>query len=160
MFFLSGEEFGRTKDGMEDSFNAPISLNRLDWKKAWDNRALVEYYQGLIALRRHLPGLCDKSADAAERIHDISKSDGTVSFMLDNRAEDRAQEESPWMKLKIIYNSSRMEKEVSVDDGDWVILCDGEDSRLWQTPHRIRNYTRVCPQSVLVLGKLSDRKAV
>ena len=64
------------------------------------------------------------------------------------------------MKLKIIYNSSRMEKEVSVDDGDWVILCDGEDSRLWQTPHRIRNYTRVCPQSVLVLGKLSDRKAV
>lgn len=160
LFFLSGEEFGRTKDGMEDSFNAPIALNRLDWKKAWDNRALVEYYQGLIALRSHLPGLCDKSADAAERIHDISKSDGTVSFMLDNRTEDRTQEESPWMKLKIIYNSSRMEKDVSVDDGDWVVLCDGEDSRLWQTPHRIRNHTRVCPQSVLVLGKLSDRKAV
>ena len=56
LFLLSGEEFARTKNGLEDSFNAPIALNRLDWKQAWENRSLVEYYKGLIALRTMLAG--------------------------------------------------------------------------------------------------------
>ena len=42
LFFLSGEEFARTKNGLEDSFNAPIALNRLDWKQAWENQSLVD----------------------------------------------------------------------------------------------------------------------
>ena len=29
LFFLSGEEFARTKDGLENTYNAPIELNRL-----------------------------------------------------------------------------------------------------------------------------------
>ena len=33
LFFLSGEEFARTKDGLDNTFKAPISLNRLDWKR-------------------------------------------------------------------------------------------------------------------------------
>ena len=55
LFFLSGEEFARTKDGLDNTFKAPISLNRLDWKKAWKNHELVHYYQGLIALRKQIP---------------------------------------------------------------------------------------------------------
>ena len=46
LFFLSGEEFARTKDGQDNTFKAPISLNRLDWEKAWENKELVRYYQG------------------------------------------------------------------------------------------------------------------
>ena len=40
LFLLSGEEFARTKEGHDNSFNAPISLNRLDWRKAWEERTL------------------------------------------------------------------------------------------------------------------------
>ena len=36
LFFLSGEEFARTKDGLDNTFKAPISLNRLDWKKGME----------------------------------------------------------------------------------------------------------------------------
>ena len=66
LFFLSGEEFARTKDGLDNTFKAPISLNRLDWKKAWKNHELVHYYQGLIALRKQISGLCDKSKEKEE----------------------------------------------------------------------------------------------
>ena len=61
LFFLSGEEFARTKGGLEDSYNAPIAINRMDWERAWEERELADYYRGLIALRKQLPGLCDKS---------------------------------------------------------------------------------------------------
>lgn len=68
LFLLSGEEFGRTKQGQRDTHNAPITLNRLDWQRAWDHRDLVDYYRGLMALRKQLPALCDKSAGAARRL--------------------------------------------------------------------------------------------
>ena len=64
LFMLSGEEFARTKDGHENTYNSPISLNRLDWKRAYKYEELSTFYEGLIALRKQLPGLCDKSETA------------------------------------------------------------------------------------------------
>ncbi|WP_407690915.1 type I pullulanase [Ruminococcus turbiniformis] len=153
LFLLSGEEFARTKEGMEDSYNAPISLNRLDWEQAWENRSLVEYYQGLIALRKQLPGLCDKSEEASARIFGIAKEEGAVSFLVDNRPQER------WSILKIVYNSSRKTKKVSLGGEKWEVLCDGRDSRLWQSPGYVEGETRILPQSVLILGRPRMRAA-
>ena len=153
IFFLSGEEFARTKDGMEDSFNAPIALNRLDWEKAWENRELVEYYKGLIALRRQLPGLCDKSVKAAERIYDVVKEENAVSFLVDNRAEDR---KTRWQTLKVVYNSSRASRAVELEGDGWNILCDGTDSRLWERKHPVNGKIYIAPQSVLILGRAGE----
>ena len=175
LFFLSGEEFARTKDGMEDSFNAPISLNRLDWERAWKNRELAEYYRGLIALRRLLPGLCDKSGQAAERIYGVRKEKGVVSFLVDNRIrkdenpqrekeaqpggnmQDGGDVKTPWQTLKIVYNSGRTEYPVSLDGEGWMVLCNGRDSRLWESYHPVSGEIKAAPQSVLVLGR---KKAV
>ena len=153
LFFLSGEEFARTKDGMEDSFNAPIALNRLDWEKAWENRELVEYYKGLIALRRQLPGLCDKSAKASERIHDAVKEENAVSFLVDNRTKDGRER---WQTLKVVYNSSRTPRTVDLEGDGWSILCDGTDSRLWEKEHPVRGKLYIAPQSVLVMGRTEE----
>lgn len=168
LFLLSGEEFARTKDGIEDSYNAPIAINRLDWKQAWENRDLVEYYRGLIALRRQLPGLCDKSAGAADRISRVQKEKGAVSFLIDNRLcfsecqngatgdaqnRDVNEKESRWQTLKIVYNSSREERPVALDGDGWKILCDGQDSWLWKTEKPAEGEIRIAPQSVLILGQ-------
>ena len=153
LFFLSGEEFARTKNGMEDSYNAPIALNRLDWEQAWENRSLVEYYRGLIALRSILPGLCDKSADAAERIRDEKKSDGLISFVVDNGP---TEEYNRWDCLKIIYNSSESVRSVLVGDGMWEILCNGEDSWMWKKHRPAERGMLIEPQSVLVLGRMAE----
>ncbi len=40
----------------------------LDWRRSLRFGELLDYYKGLIALRKSLPGLCDKSSRAAERI--------------------------------------------------------------------------------------------
>ena len=151
LFFLSGEEFARTKNGMEDSFNAPITLNRLDWTKAWENHELVEYYRGLIGLRSRLPGLCDKSARGPERISGMKRSEGLVSFILDNRSADGSER---WDCVKIIYNSSRAVRPVSAGGGDWEILCNGEDSSLWEGHHPAEKGLMIAPQSVLILGRI------
>ena len=168
LFLLSGEEFARTKDGLEDSYNAPIAINRLDWEQAWKNRDLVDYYRGLLALRRQLPGLCDKSARAAERISHVQKEKGAVSFVIDNRpwvpvcqkgeTGDAPELEGKvhknrWQTLKIVYNSSREERPVTLDGEGWKVLCDGQDSWLWKTDRPAQGKMCIAPQSVLILGQ-------
>ena len=150
LFFLSGEEFARTKGGLEDSYNAPIAINRLDWERAWEERELADYYRGLIALRKQLPGLCDKSPQAAERIRTAWKRKGFVGFFVDNRGKGAPD---TWKTLCILYN--RKEEPVSVPlEGDgWEVLADGKDSFLWKNPKQIRKEAQVDPVSILVLGK-------
>lgn len=150
LFFLSGEEFARTKDGIDDSFNAPISLNRLDWELAWKNRKLVEYYKGLIALRRQLPGLCDKSRDAWKRIGNMWTKEQAVGFTVDNTQEKTRAE---WEILYLVYNSRDEALELTLPEGFWNVLSDGESSFKWRTGQRLSGNISVEPCSVLVLGK-------
>ena len=153
LFFLSGEEFARTKDGLDDSYNAPVSLNRLDWELAWKNHHLVEYYQGLIALRKQLPGLCDKSEDAWKRIGTAWTQELAAGFMLDNTSKDM---DSAWECLYIAYNSREEDLVMTLPEGRWEILADADSSFRWKNPRILQDEAAVKPHSVLILGKRSE----
>lgn len=130
LFMLSGEEFLRTKDGIEDSFQSPIEINRLDWKRAYDNEDIVKYYQDLICLRKKLPGLCDKSSRAKTRImRKRQEEDGCVSFCVDNRSD---QGEEKWKKLYIAYNGSKKPAGLNLPEGEWDLLSDSERTDRYQ----------------------------
>ena len=147
LFFLSGEEFARTKDGQDNTFKAPISLNRINWEKAWENRELVHYYQGLIALRKQLSGLCDKSKDSYKRITDMWKEKNVVGFTVLN------DEASRWSQLKIIYNAKKSSYKVKYLDDGWEILSDADDSWCWKKGICADRQIEAAPQSVLILGR-------
>ena len=145
LFLLSGEEFGRTKEGEGNTYCSPISLNRLDWERAWQNRELAEYYQGLFALRKTLPALCDKSIEARDRIlqSKILRS-GCVQVLLDNTGGNYRQ-------LLLVYNASHTPQSISLTDG-WFLLADGENSFLWREEHPV-SQLEVSPVSAMILGK-------
>lgn len=150
VFLLSGEEFARTKEGQENTYNAPIEINRLDWKRAYEYRSLREYYKGLVGLRKKLPGICDKSENAFTRIRKTWNKDGVVSFLVDNQDTEHP---SRWETLYILYNSS--EKEVSADlpEGTWEILADGESSSGWTEPKTAEGSIKAKPITALILGQ-------
>ena len=146
LFFLSGEEFARTKDGLDNTFNAPISLNCLKWEQAWQNHELVHYYQGLIALRKKISGLCDKSEDSDKKITDIWKEKQIVGFTVNNG------EGCLWSQVKVIYNSSKKAFLCDVD-GNWELLCDGNDSWCFEKEIHVDGQVEVSAQSVVILGR-------
>ena len=151
LFFLSGEEFARTKDGLENTYNAPIELNRLDWERAYRYTDLRTYYQGLIALRKQLPGLCDKSEGAWKRIFEEWKTEGVVGFFVDNTGKAY---ESKWKTLCVIYNSTTETVSKELKEGDWEILVDSESSFRWKEGKKV-GCAKAAPKSVLVLGQRS-----
>ena len=147
LFFLSGEEFGRTKGGLDNTYNMPIEVNKLDWELAWKNKELVDYYKGLISLRKKLSGLCDKSKGSYKHITDMWKQKQIVGFTINNDST------SLWSQVKVIYNASKKIFEGEYLKGNWEVLCDADDSSLWQKNISANPQIKVQPQSVLILGK-------
>ena len=148
LFMLSGEEFGRTKEGVKNSYNAPVTLNRMDWQRCHANHALVEYYRGLIALRKQLPGLCDKSAAAGERVLALRQmGERAAAILMDNGADSR------WPQLLLVYNAGAEPALLYLPRGEWEVLADGENSLLWEKPRCIAGNAEIPATSALILGK-------
>lgn len=86
-FFQSGEEFARTKRGMENSFRAPAYRNRLDWSRSVLFADLLSYYRGLIQIRKMFPALRDPFGTSAKEIRFSRCETGTVAFALRSSAD-------------------------------------------------------------------------
>ncbi len=126
LFFLAGEEAARTKCGDENSYQSSPAINQLDWRRMYDYRELMEYYRGLIAFRKQMPGLYDKSGKAGKRIFEETvPAPGCVSFCVDNSGHER------WDTLAVWYNSTSKEQEFVLPSGRWELLIDGKDSWQW-----------------------------
>lgn len=111
----------------------------LRWRQTVSFASLLEYYKGLIRLRKKLPGLWDKSSEAAGRIlekHVIGS--GVVAFRIDNRLRRGQQaqigggtpeaENTRWKELFVVYNASGDVVKVGLPQGGWVILADAQQA--------------------------------
>ena len=149
LFLLSGEEFARTKQGMRNTYRSATRLNRLDWKLAWRNEELTRYYRGLIALRMRLPGLRDKSSDAARR---ILAADGPhencAAIRLDNSGDG-----SEWRQLFMLYSAAEETVRIELPEGKWEILVDADSSFAWQNPRTAERSVDLEPVSAMILGR-------
>ena len=122
IFFQAGEEYGRTKFGDGNSYRSDPELNMIRWHQTLEFSDLLAYYEGLIRLRKKLPGLCDKSPEAAKRISQKRvRREGVVSFCVDNTDY---KGESKWTSLFIAYNNNAQPVYVVLPEGNWTVLAD------------------------------------
>ena len=56
-FFQAGQEFLRSKNFSENSYNLSDEINSVKWNLARKNRGIVEYYRGLIGFRKRFCGV-------------------------------------------------------------------------------------------------------
>lgn len=151
-FIHAGEEFGRTKNGVKNSYRSHPDINRLDWTRAWENRELVEYYRGLIALRMMLPGLHDKSAEASSRIISaVDLAPNCVGLTIRNTGGD-----SPWDKILLLCNGGDQHRTVPLPSGRWQLLSDDLSSRRWETPSAHEGSVTIPPISAWIMGRTAE----
>ena len=149
LFMLSGEEMGRTKMGVKNSYKSPLSINRFDWQRAWDNAALADYYRGLIALRKQLPGLCDKGEMAGMRIKNVQEpASGLAVIEVDNSGKGALCD-----TLLVVLNVRDDVQTVTLLEGNWKVLADGMSGFCWQENRSAAGQTDLPPVSALILGR-------
>lgn len=148
VFLHAGEEFGRTKGGVKNSYRSAPKINMLDWKRAWRNKKLVDYYRGLIALRKQIPALCDKSELAYRRVLNVADVEyETTGVLLDNAG-------GKWKRVLLIHNVSHDPRHLPLPAGKWQLLVDGENSFLWKKKSAHEEFIDVEPMSAVILGEV------
>ena len=148
-FLQAGEEFARTKKGVGNSYHSSPALNRLDWARAGQYHALVDYYRGLLALRAAFPRLGTTDRHAPEALQFFSLEQPLVGWTLPAAPGDGAW----WRALCVFYNPTDTARTVSLPAGQWKLLSDGTSSSLWRGESR--TYERealLMPYSATVFG--------
>ena len=148
-FMQAGEEFARTKKGVGNSYRSSPALNRLDWNRAEQYHALVDYYRGLLALRAAFPRLGSTDRHAPEALQFFALEQPLVGWMLPAVWGDGAV----WSALCVFYNPTETTRTVSLPAGQWKLLSDGTSSSLWRGPSRIfTGKAALAPYSATIFG--------
>ena len=149
-FWQAGEEFARTKKGQGNSYRSSPALNRLDWQRAQQFHELVDYYRGLVGLRRYFPRLSALDTASPAAIQFFSLEQPLVGWQLPANCGDGAL----WQALCVFYNPTGQEKTVPLPEGNWKLLSDGISSSLWRGESQIRSgQTVLLPTSATIFGK-------
>ena len=150
VFLQAGEEFGRTKFGDENSYRSDPKINMLDWKRTEEYGELVDYYRGLISLRKRMTGLTDKSPEAYKHISDKKVlGEKLVSFQVENPGAEME-------RLFVIYNASDKEAAVALPEGEWFVLADAEVTDCCKPVKGSDKTVRVEACSGMLLGRKAE----
>ena len=148
-FMQAGEEFARTKKGVGNSYRSSPTLNRLDWNRAEQYHALVDYYRGLLALRAAFPRLGSTDRHAPEALQFFALEQPLVGWTLPAVWGDGAA----WSALCVFYNPTDTTRTVALPAGQWKLLSDGTSSSLWRGQSRVfTNKAPLAPYSATILG--------
>ncbi|MBV9614543.1 MAG: type I pullulanase, partial [Ktedonobacteraceae bacterium] len=117
-FMQGGEEFLRTKDGNENSYNAGDSVNKFDWSRKAHYQNVFNYYVGLIQLRKNHAAFRMASRSAVRNnLTFLDSPPNTVEFRLNGRAVGDA-----WDQIIVIYNANNADITFNLPDGLWNVV--------------------------------------
>ena len=117
-FFLAGEEFGRSKDGDENSYASSREENMIDWENIITYSDTVEYYRGLMKIRDSFAAFTDCTAMTANNITSVSNvPKGVLGFYIPNT------EEGKWNKVCTVFNGTDSDQNVTLE-GEWIKIAD------------------------------------
>lgn len=122
-FLHSGEEMVRTKQMVENSYNAPDSINNLDWSRKSTYIDVYNYYKKMIALRKNHPAFrMETSIDINNNLTFLKTHSSTViAYKIGNNANGDA-----WCNIIVAINSSAKNDTIELPNGKWQLVADGD----------------------------------
>ena len=119
-FILSGEEMLRDKKGVHNSFNAPDSINHLDWSNLKKYPQVFDYYKGLIRLRKAHPAFrLGKAGLVCDNLRFLSAPAHCVAYCISNRNVPGEE----WNNTIVILNAGKETAKVAVPGGKYTIVA-------------------------------------
>ena len=120
-FLHSGEEFLRTKSGEHNSFKSSDDINALDWDLKYRNQEIVNYFKGLINLRKCHPAFrMNNYNDIQNNLEFLpNMPENVVTYMLKNNANNDS-----WKTIMVIFNANKSSAAISVPNNPWCLVVD------------------------------------
>ncbi|MDD3277416.1 MAG: type I pullulanase [Lachnospiraceae bacterium] len=147
VFFQAGEEFGRTKLGADNSFDAPAFLNALCWEQSAQMQDLVEFYRGLIAYRLEHADLYGRSVKDVQTTFLDTQIPGLIAFSMMRKAQSERE-------VYVIYNQNQEKSILMLPEGGWRLRCDGNHVYGKEESQTAAGRLIVASQAVMILERV------
>ncbi len=127
-FLHSGQEFGRTKAGEDNTYNLGDAVNNVKWREKAKNAERCDYYRQVIHLRHQHPMFrlgerlhVEQGVHFFEHMeHGIGVPEGCIAF----RVEDVTGLDS-WSSALVLLNGSTVERTLSLPAGRFGVATTG-----------------------------------
>ncbi|EPZ37738.1 MULTISPECIES: type I pullulanase [Anoxybacillus] len=117
-FLHSGQEFYRTKRGIENSYNAPDEVNQIDWERKNDWEEDVREMMLLIALRKRHGAFRFLTADQVRRhmkFYDTHPS--VIAYQLVDVGLY-----GPWEQIVVVHHNEEKKTTFPLSEGEWKVV--------------------------------------
>ena len=122
-FIHAGSEWMRTKFGDHNSYQSPDSINQLVWEDKNTNMSHVEYFKGLINLRKNHAAFRMPTADLIrEHLSFIDSPANTVAYSITNAPEET------WENITVLINGNEEATTFELPSRGWVIVVNGDEA--------------------------------
>ncbi|OOM73423.1 pullulanase precursor [Clostridium puniceum] len=158
-FFQAGEEFLRTKKNQDgsfnhDSYNAPDSVNSLDWSRVSEYDDVVNYYKGLIKLRKKYKAFRMNSSEEIKK--NLTFLERGESFYKENIVAYKVEDKSGknlCNTIIVIFNPNDEEAFIDLKECGWSVLVNKERAGVDEIYAITGNNITVASKSAHVLIK-------
>ncbi|OAN14713.1 type I pullulanase [Exiguobacterium undae] len=121
-FIHAGQEFGRTKQGVENSYNAPDAINRLDWTLRDKHFEMVEYLKNILQIRRMHGGFrLHRANQIQELFHFLPMRPGVIAYEV-----EAVHSYDAWQRTLVVHNVTMEPVEVALDHSRWNVHVQGD----------------------------------
>ncbi len=145
-FLHAGTEFLRTKNGVENSFESPDTINQMNWDLRRKNGDVVEYVRALIRMRKEHVAFRQMNSDlirASLRFReDVPK--GILAYTIDGR-----KVYDPWGDIMVIFNANNTVTRVSIGEENWFYFISG----IQYPTEQVKGEIEIAPFSCTILHK-------
>lgn len=121
-FLHAGVDMLRTKQGVENSFESPDSINQIDWERKSVFKDVFDYYKSLISLRKEHPAFrMNSGQEVRDNLRFLEESgEGLIGFEINGAAVN-----DDWNNIRVYYNGKADPYTTKLPDGDWRLGFDG-----------------------------------
>lgn len=146
-FLHAGEEILRSKNGVENSYNKPDTINKIDWNRKKIYHNTFRFYRDLIGLRKMHPAFRLNSAkQIVDLLTFLDSPPGTVLYRINGREVN-----DPWSEILVIYNGNSKPTAVALPAGAWALQHDGHQLKAGATT--LQREAHVPALSLMIFSK-------
>ncbi len=149
-FLHAGTEFLRSKNGVENSYDSPDSINAINWKLKTANAGVFSYIKALVSLRRNHPALRLQTAESIQkniRFHD-GLPGGLVVYEINGKAAG-----DQWARILVCFNGSGKEAGFT-PEGSWNFFIQNNSTVPPGSTGEVKTELLLSPYSCSVLYQL------
>lgn len=118
-FLHAGTELLRTKEGEENSYKSPDTINRLDWSRRDRYAGVFDYYRQLIQLRKNHPAFRMRSTPMIQQ--HLEFLDLAEPQLVGYTIRDHANGDD-WSDILVLFNGRAEARKVPIPTGPWTVV--------------------------------------